>query len=146
MEKAAHMPADHRLAGCAGDWLETLRPICSHQHDFWSSKALIWNQHQGDLKWELSAGFAVHQVLERHPILVILMDVTNIQAWIRSTAYFVIQQVLEPHQILAIQMDVTSTVLTASIASIVDIQALEPHPTPVIQIGATKDNHALRTH
>ena len=98
------------------------------------------------MKWELNVSFAVHQVLEQHPILVILMDVTNIQAWIRSTAYFVIQQVLEPHQILAIQMDVTSTVLTASIASIVDLQALEPHPTPVIQIGATKDNHALRTH
>ena len=34
-------------------------------------------------------------------------------------------------------MDVTSTVVMASIASIVDLQALEPHPTPVIRISAT---------
>ena len=36
-------------------------------------------------------------------------------------------------------MDVISTVVMASIASTVDLQVREQHPTPVIQIGAMKD-------
>jgi hypothetical protein len=43
-------------------------------------------------------------------------------------------------------MDATNMALMASIASIVDLQALVPHPIPGIQIGVTKDNYALRTH
>lgn len=46
---------------------------------------------------------------------------------------------MEPRQTQVIQMDVTSMVVMASIASIVDLQVLEQHPTPAIQISAMKN-------
>ena len=46
---------------------------------------------------------------------------------------------MEPRQTQAIPMDVTSTVVMASIASIVDLQVLEQHLIPVTQIDAMKD-------
>lgn len=111
-----------------------------HSMIFWSSKALIRDKHQGDLKWVLSVSIAGHRISEQHPARGILTVATNIQAWIRSTVYSVIQQIMELHPARGIPMDVTNMEVMVNIASIVDRQTPAPHLAPVIQIGVTKDS------
>ena len=101
--------------------------------------ALIWNSHQGDLKWERNANFAVHRVLGLHPRRVIHMVATSIRASMRNTAYFVTRPVTAPHPCRGIPMDATNMAVTVSTASTVDRQARGQHRCQATQINVTKD-------
>ena len=98
------------------------------------------------LQWEPNANIAARRASGQLQVPVIRMDVTNTQAWIRSTVCFVTQPAMEPHPALHIPMVVTNMAWTASTASIADLPAWGLHQARATQINVTNDRNELRPH